>query len=277
MRSGNLTDTDNEGHNGWTIAQIAGQVTGWLAAYKPDVVLLHIGTNDVKTATGAVGAPQRLSALIDQLRGAAPNATVIVAQIVPSPDSATNARIVAYNDQIPAIVAGKGTPKVRLANLYNPLSRTSDMADGLHPNDSGYVKMAAAWEPLVTPLLPTPHGISGRGKCIDAASPADLAPVAIWTCHSGAHQRWSRTGDSLRAMGKCLDVQGGQTANGSSVVLWPCQGSGNQAWQLRDDGSILNPKSGRCLDIPFGDTTDGNRLVIWDCNGGLNQRWTTRA
>src|SRR5947209_14639864 len=47
QQSGSLPDTDNEGHSGWRIDQIAGGIDGWLATYQPDVVLLHIGTNDM--------------------------------------------------------------------------------------------------------------------------------------------------------------------------------------------------------------------------------------
>src|SRR5256885_14756200 len=39
QRSGALPDTDNEGHSGWRIDQIASNVDGWLATYQPDVVL----------------------------------------------------------------------------------------------------------------------------------------------------------------------------------------------------------------------------------------------
>jgi lysophospholipase L1-like esterase len=46
-RTGTLPDIDHEGHSGWTIAQLSDSVDGWLAAATPDVVLLHIGTNDV--------------------------------------------------------------------------------------------------------------------------------------------------------------------------------------------------------------------------------------
>ena len=42
-----LRDRDHEGHPGWEIAQLDARVRGWLTHYRPDIVLLHIGTNDV--------------------------------------------------------------------------------------------------------------------------------------------------------------------------------------------------------------------------------------
>src|SRR5262249_13855023 len=67
QRSGSLPDTDNEGHSGWRIDQIAASVDGWLSTYQPDVVLLHIGTNDMNQNYQVDTAPQRLGALIDRI------------------------------------------------------------------------------------------------------------------------------------------------------------------------------------------------------------------
>ena len=40
-------DQNHEGHSGWTADQIQSNVTAWANLNKPDVVLLHIGTNDI--------------------------------------------------------------------------------------------------------------------------------------------------------------------------------------------------------------------------------------
>jgi len=40
-------DTDHEGHGGWRTDQINANINNWLNQYDPDIVLLHIGTNDV--------------------------------------------------------------------------------------------------------------------------------------------------------------------------------------------------------------------------------------
>lgn len=45
-------DGDNEGHGGYLATNIANQglLPGWLAATRPDVVVMHLGTNDVWSA-----------------------------------------------------------------------------------------------------------------------------------------------------------------------------------------------------------------------------------
>src|SRR5689334_5617383 len=101
-------DLDHEGHSGWTIAKIAGQVNGWLATSRPDAVLLQIGTNDMRTEAGSVGATGRLSALIDQIKVAAPTADIFVAKITGTKSASAAAqqrRTDSYNAKVPGIVA----------------------------------------------------------------------------------------------------------------------------------------------------------------------------
>jgi lysophospholipase L1-like esterase len=275
VASGQLADTANEGHSGWTISQVTASVGGWLSTYSPTAVLLHIGTNDVKAAATATGAPARLSALIDKIRVTVPSATIFVAQIVPGGEAAINARVVTFNNAIPGIVASKDTSKVKLVDTYHALTQ-SDLADSLHPNDSGYVKMAGAWYSAMTQVLPRGGLIASAlnaARCIDTGSPSSGSPVQLWSCHGGGAQRWSRNGEALRTMGKCLDLSGGSTANGARVALVACNSAASQHWQLRADGSVYNPTANRCVDVPFSDPALGARLIIWNCQGGPNQTW----
>src|SRR6266545_4024271 len=75
--------------------------------------------------------------------------------------------------------------------------------------------------------------------------------------------------------GRCLDIPGGSTTNGTRVQLWDCTGGANQVWQPQLGGMLKNPQSGRCLDVVGAGTTDGTPLQIWDCNGTANQLWWT--
>ncbi|MDX2675923.1 LamG-like jellyroll fold domain-containing protein [Streptomyces sp. NY05-11A] len=82
---------------------------------------------------------------------------------------------------------------------------------------------------------------------------------------------------SLRAVGSCLDVTGGGTANDTLVRLYNCNGSAAQKWTVGASGSLVNPNSGKCLDIPDGSNTPGLQLQIHTCNGTAAQNWTTGA
>ncbi|MEU8244282.1 ThuA domain-containing protein [Actinoplanes missouriensis] len=117
------------------------------------------------------------------------------------------------------------------------------------------------------------------GKCLDVAgaATADGTKVQLYTCNGTAAQNWARSGATFRALGKCLDVAGGGTANGTKAQLWTCNGSGAQNWAPQADGSIRNPQSGRCLDVSQNSSADGQQIHIWDCHGGANQKWVLPA
>ncbi|GHJ42722.1 hypothetical protein Cs7R123_00640 [Catellatospora sp. TT07R-123] len=90
-----------------------------------------------------------------------------------------------------------------------------------------------------------------------------LDDVSIW-----------RPDGSLSVNGRCLDVPGAATGNGTPLQIWDCNGAPNQQWLRRPDGTLVNPRTGRCLDSPGGATGNGTRLQIWDCNGSAAQRVT---
>jgi len=100
--------------------------------------------------------------------------------------------------------------------------------------------------------------VPGPGaKCEDVAaddSAGNGGAVQLWDCQSYAvDQHWFHAADtSLRTLGRCLDVNGNGTANGTQVELWDCNGVGGQKWVQQADGSLRNPQSGRCLDSPGG-------------------------
>jgi hypothetical protein len=114
------------------------------------------------------------------------------------------------------------------------------------------------------------------GKCVDVsgASSADGTKIQLWACHGGTNQQWTVSGSTLRTLNKCMGVAGGGTANGGLVQLSTCNGSGGQNWTAGTNGSLVNPQSGKCLDANGGSSADGTQLIIWTCHGGTNQRWT---
>jgi lysophospholipase L1-like esterase len=142
-----LRDQNHEGHPGWRIDQIDASVTGWLATYQPDVILLHIGTNDVIQNYALSQAPDRLAALVGHIAAADPQALVHVATIVPFADPAMDAQAQQLNARIPGIVAaGAGTGgHIDLVDMHAAVGTADLSPDGVHPSNGGYSKMAARW------------------------------------------------------------------------------------------------------------------------------------
>lgn len=93
-----MEDKNHEGHGGWTIDQIAGaSVNDFEAGLKPDIILLHAGTNDCNGNVDPANAPMRLGNLLDGLTNAWPDAAVLVAKIIPSTSGPVNDCINTYN------------------------------------------------------------------------------------------------------------------------------------------------------------------------------------
>jgi lysophospholipase L1-like esterase len=137
QQSGTMADKDNQGHPGYTISQIRGVMSPGLAS-RPNVVLLHAGTNDLNRGNPASepdsDAPRRLGLLLDDVLKAMPNAVVIVAKIIPSRQAGLNTNIKTFNNALPAIVAArvsKGS-KVSIVDM-NVLNTSSELSDNLHP------------------------------------------------------------------------------------------------------------------------------------------------
>jgi endoglucanase len=104
--------------------------------------------------------------------------------------------------------------------------------------------------------------------------------LQLYDCTDGWNQRWSFTSNTFvnPQSGKCLNISGGATANGSAANLWTCNGSGAQRWQVQNNGNIVNTPSGRCLDAVGRGTSNGTLLQIYACvaGGQSNQQWSLR-
>jgi alpha-galactosidase len=79
--------------------------------------------------------------------------------------------------------------------------------------------------------------IQALGKCLDAPIGAVAgARVVLWDCNGGTNQRWNTGANgtiSGVASGLCLDVNGNNTANGTTIILWTCGTAANQRWTTR--------------------------------------------
>jgi len=154
-------DTDHEGHGGYSATGIAAndQLPPWLAAARPDVVMMHLGTNDMWG--GYLPLADKLAAytkLVGQMRANNPDMKIIVAQIIPMSAAACAtcpADVVALNNAIPGWAAGLTTARspITVADLWTGYDAVADNTDGVHPNNAGFQKMADRWYPALTKVL----------------------------------------------------------------------------------------------------------------------------
>ncbi|MEU6867498.1 RICIN domain-containing protein [Streptomyces sp. NPDC046876] len=108
------------------------------------------------------------------------------------------------------------------------------------------------------------------GKCLDVegGSTADGTRVQLWSCKDVKAQKWRLTDNTVRALGKCLTADNGQAR------IAACDGSDKQKFVYRPgDKTLYNQAANACVDVPGGNTADGTDLLVYACNGGTNQQW----
>jgi lysophospholipase L1-like esterase len=145
VRSGTMADNDNEGHPGKRIDQVADFAACSVPSSRPNVVLLHAGTNDMNQAYELDQAPARTGALIDEIIADAPETTVIVATLIPATKEGLQPRIDAFNAALPALVEARRAQGAHVELADMSAVTTADLAEPAHPSDTGYAKMATAF------------------------------------------------------------------------------------------------------------------------------------
>jgi lysophospholipase L1-like esterase len=154
----------NEGHSGWVIQQVRDQIDTFVstctdasgATRPPNVVLLMIGTNDTNGMVALDSAPARLDDLLERLVYDLPEALIVVAQIIPNGNASVDSTAVAsFNGAIPALVAARAGAgqHIAMVDMHAALAYPDDFGDSVHPNDSGFAKMAAVWFAALGPHL----------------------------------------------------------------------------------------------------------------------------
>jgi chitosanase len=73
--------------------------------------------------------------------------------------------------------------------------------------------------------------------------------------------------------GKCVNVAGGSSANGTKVQLYDCNGGTAQTWTVGNPDNTIKAL-GKCLDVIDSGTANGSKLQIYTCDGSGEQKWT---
>ena len=83
-----------------------------------------------------------------------------------------------------------------------------------------------------------------------------------------------RVGPVVGLAGKCLDVAGAQSADGTAVQLYRCNATSAQRWTVTTTGTLT--ALGKCLDVRGGVTTGPAPVQLYSCNGTGAQQWVAR-
>lgn len=100
---GSMIDNECEAWPGYTINQVAEKAEVSIPS-QPNLVLLHVGTNDAVQNLDIQNAGDRLRSLIDRLFDTIPGVTVVASTLLPNGNSQTQANVEIYNRKIPEVV-----------------------------------------------------------------------------------------------------------------------------------------------------------------------------
>ncbi len=168
QNDGSGFDTDHEGHGGKRSNWLADTVAYFYDYSDPDVILLHIGTNDITGEREIPDITDDVERILDQAHDHNPQMSMFVAGIVPRTDDKDD-ETTQLNQSILNLVGYKQWQGYDITFVdHNSAFKavvnweTELMADTRHPNDSGYVLMAEVWadslgiEPPVDSIAPSP-------------------------------------------------------------------------------------------------------------------------
>jgi lysophospholipase L1-like esterase len=137
----------HDGHIGGKIFQIDQQIEGWLQLFEvPDVILIHIGTNDFGDGAPNSSAIQELDNLMTKIALATPTSHMIVTNLLERGGSANLNIEAQFNPFVEEKIAGQVALGRKVSFLdIRAVVPLSDMPDLLHPNLAGLTKMADAF------------------------------------------------------------------------------------------------------------------------------------
>ncbi|MEV6689271.1 FG-GAP-like repeat-containing protein [Streptomyces sp. NPDC051130] len=249
---GGVQDADNEGHSGWTIEGVLPNIDRWQTSADPDVVLLHLGINDLKNDhTDPLLAAAKLNTLIDRISAKRPGVTVIVQGLL-TDTTGLEQQTRDFNAAIRGQEAARRARGERFRYIDPPrLDVASELPDHLHPNDAGYRKMALAYRDAleqvvnegwaVRPRAPRAGDeVGGSGPVRWADFDGDGRSDYLTIADNGEVRAWLNQGGKPGGGWKELGaVASGTTSDRSRVRLADFDGDGRaDYWVINPDGAV---------------------------------------
>ena len=169
-------DNDHEGHGGkksvWIRDRVYGPSDYFLLDNPADILLLHIGTNDFTDLPlrdpndVAVEVSQILDKIDAYESGEGKEVWVILAKIIRRIDSAEKEQsIINFNLALQTMADNRivGGDKIVVVDMEAALIYPDDLGDELHPNITGYSKIANVWFAALAQLINLPPTIIKPG------------------------------------------------------------------------------------------------------------------
>ena len=140
---------DNEGWPGLTIDAVSAHALSAVPLYRPNLVLVNVGTNDCIKNISVSTAHVRMRTMLETAVWAgSPRATVVLSTLLLNNNKGAEGEVELYNGNLAVMArelqaAGRPIVLVEMHGADGP--QAVDLTDNVHPNDGGYAKMAAIW------------------------------------------------------------------------------------------------------------------------------------
>jgi lysophospholipase L1-like esterase len=189
-------DADHEGHGGFTVDMILANIDSFLNVEDPEIILIHLGTNDISANQGISSTVNEMDSLLDRIYLYNPAMIVHLSALIPrndstgtEKDSLTTELNSRYLDLV--IDWGDAGYDIKYVDHNTAFRREPNWAveylfDHVHPTNEGYQVMAETYFDSL------------RSEDIfDDIPPAAITDLMVDTVSSRtALLRWTATGDN---------------------------------------------------------------------------------
>ncbi|MBD3402605.1 hypothetical protein GF420_06895 [candidate division GN15 bacterium] len=205
-------DRNHEGHGGWHANQIRDNVYNWLVINPADIVLLHIGTNDISHGDQDPAEVDAILSEIDRYETDFGTPVKVVLAAIISRDGGDHMPTQVFNNGVLQIAQSRiaGGDDIAIVDMYDALLYPSDLADAVHPNDVGYGKMANTWFVTLDSILGSsswaPNDVGVTDLAVTATSPFELTDDDLLCTYAldgeatTATTSWYRNGTAMADM-----------------------------------------------------------------------------
>lgn len=135
-------DQDHEGYWNYRSDEILPLIPNLINNANPEIVLIHLGSNDLIQGEGVANAATDVEAIVNAVQEAKPGVVIYLAKLIPIANR--DGLIQELNAQIEPIASrlnSEGSPVI-VVDMYTDFSKTDDLKDGIHPDSSGEQKIA---------------------------------------------------------------------------------------------------------------------------------------
>ncbi|KFX94360.1 hypothetical protein O988_06345 [Pseudogymnoascus sp. VKM F-3808] len=242
LHDGSMADYHHEGHSGEFVENI---INYWQKPFTagPNVVLIHVGTNNMDLNQQVGEAPGRYSNMLDEMYVKLPDALIIVCKVIHSKNPNLNARADAFNAKLETMVQQRSDAG-RSILLVDMGMVDSDINDSKHPTDAGYAKMAEGWYKTIIKAhesgMIKAHGTSNpTGVGIGERGNGD-APAGSASCEAGNWKRIGKVFDDFKVWKEVGSIfSGAADFSRDKLIFADLDGDGFDDYILADhDGKV---------------------------------------